>query len=130
MTIQYLPLTGHKALRAFNSFHTLMLGLKMLPLYSDVDYETFYEQIEEKSEEEKRTLIKQAIRFVPLEKEEVEALLCFAKDKNGIPYTSANIKNLQITEIAEIMCEVCMQIASIRVDMITDEEKKSLETSP
>jgi hypothetical protein len=124
MKIKVLPLEGAKALKAFNVFNTLMLGLKMLPLYVNVPYREFYASIPEKSDEEKENLIREAIAFVPLEQDEVESALAFCTDKNGIPYSKNNVKNMKINEIIDCVVAVCMEIGRIEITLTTESEKK------
>lgn len=120
-----LPLKGYKALRALNGFHALLLGLKMLPAYILEDYETFYSSFGEKSETEKEKLLKEAVMFVQLGQDEVEAIVSFASDKNGIPYQAANVKNLSLSEMFGIIVAVCMEIGKIKIELVTEAEKKN-----
>lgn len=123
--MKVLPLVGYKSLRALNVCHTLLLGLKMLPAYIGEPYEKFYASFEEKSDAEKETLIREAIVFVPLGQDEVEALITFVPDANGVPYSASNLKNLNPKELHEIIVAVCMEIAKIKIDLVTKEEKKN-----
>lgn len=124
MKVNVLPLVGFKSLRALNGFHALLLGLKMLPLYLDQDYATFYESFKDKSDSEKEGALRQAASFVELGREEVSALISFATDPNGIPYSDANSKTLKADELFEIIVAVCMEIGRIKIDLVTEEEKK------
>lgn len=124
-----LPLKGYKSLRALNAFHTLLLGMKMLPAYGLYSYEEFFKLFEEKNETQRETMLREAAVFVRLEPDEVEALVGFTADKNGVPYQAANVKNLGAGELHEIIVKVCMQIGRIKIDLVTPEEKKSSETS-
>lgn len=124
MNRKILPLTGYKSLRALNAFHALLLGLKMLPAYQAEGYEEFYASFSEKTESEKETLLREAAVFVQLAQDEVEALISFATDKNGVPYSSVNLKNLSAGELHEIIVAVCMEIGRIKIDLVTEEEKK------
>lgn len=125
-----LPLKGFKSLRALNAFHALLLGLKMLPQYIGQDYESFYESFKEKSESEKEKLLREAILFVELQEDEVEALISFATDKNGIPYSKVNLKNLGPDELHETIVAVCMAIGSIKITILSEAEKKNLSLGP
>lgn len=124
-----LPLKGYKSLKALNAFHALLLGLKMLPMYRAQSYETFYEGFKDKSEGEKETFLREAVIFVTLEQDEVEALICFACDKNKVPYTSVNLKNLGPEELHAIIVAVCMEIGRIKIDIVSESEKKKLGSS-
>jgi hypothetical protein len=130
VTVKLLPLQGYKSLKALNAFHTLLLGLKMLPAHMATDYETFYEAFNTKTEAEQETLLREAAAFVQLTPEEVEALLSFATDANGVPYGPVNIKTLGPKAIFEVIIAVCMEIGRIKIDLISGDEKKKSPTSP
>jgi hypothetical protein len=123
--IQVLELKGYKSLRAMNAFHALMLGLKMLPSYMGESYEEFFLRIQQMPHDDQKKMIKEAALFVELQKEEVEALVCFCSDKNGVPYTSENLKSLKPDEILEIIIAVCFEISKIKIDFVSDSEKKN-----
>ncbi len=123
--MRVLPLKGYKSLRALNGFSALLLGLKMLPAYISEGYETFYASFNDKTEAEKELLLKEAVLFVQLGQDEVEAIISFATDKNGVPYSSVNLKNLGAGELHEIIVAVCMEIGRIKIDLVSDEEKKN-----
>lgn len=128
--MKILPLKGYRSLRALNAFHALLLGLKMLPAYMGENYEEFYASFTEKSEAEKERLVREAALFVELQEDEVKALVSFATDKNGVPYSAVNIGNLDAGEIHEIIVAVCMEIGRIRIEIISEDEKKKLSVSP
>jgi hypothetical protein len=119
-----LELKGFKSLRALNAFHALLLGMKMLPDYINFSYESFFKIFEEKTDKEKETLIREAVLFVELDKEEVAAIACFCTDKNGVPYEKHNIDNLKPNELHEIIVAVCMEISKIKIDLVSEDEKK------
>lgn len=130
MAIKTLPLKGYKALKALNGFHALLFGLKMLPSYLAISYETFYASFKTKTPSEKETYLREAVAFVSLNQEEVEAIVTFATDKNGISYQSANVINLPLDELYEITVAVCMEIGRINIDIVSQDEKKNLNISP
>jgi hypothetical protein len=123
--MRVLELKGYKSLRAFNAFHALMLGLKMLPTYMGEQYETFFDRIQKMSDNDKKKMIKEAALFVELQKEEVEALVCFVADKNGVPFSSENLKNLTPADLVEIIVAVCFEISKIKIDFVSEDEKKN-----
>jgi len=125
--MKVLELKGYKSLRAFNAFHTLMLGLKMLPAYAMESYEEFYTKVDLMPESDQEKLVREALLFVNLSQDELEALLSFATDSNGIGYGPANIKNLGPKDMVEAAIPVCMAIAKIDVNLITADEKKNSE---
>ena len=119
------PLVGIKSLWALNSFHKLMLGVKMLPAYMGLAYEEFYERVEAMPPGDQEKVIREAVLFVDLNKDEVEALACFACDPNGIPYGPENLKSLGPDKLVEIMVAVCVEIAKIKINFVTEAEKKN-----
>lgn len=128
--IKVLPLVGFKALRAMNAFHSLLLGLKMLPIHLETDYIQFFESFKDKTDGEKETALRQALAFVELSKEEISAVLSFTVDDNGIPFSSVNIAQLNVEDLFERIVAVCMEIGKIKADLVSEEEKKKLLTSP
>jgi hypothetical protein len=128
--MQVLELRGLKSLRALNAFHTLMLGLKMLPSYMGESYEEFYARIESMSSLDQEKMIREAVLFVELQREEIEAIAGFCADSNGVPYTTANLKNLGPKELMEMIVAVCIEISKIKVTLASEVEKKNSLTSP
>lgn len=123
--MKVLELRGYKSLRALNVFHTLMLGLKMLPAYLGETYEEFFDRISKMDASAQEKMIREAALFVELQKEEVEAIISFCSDANGVPYSAENLKNLGPKDLHEIIVAVCMQIAKIKVDLVSEGEKKN-----
>lgn len=123
--MQVLELKGYKSLRAFNAFHALMLGLKMLPSYMGETYEEFLNRVQKMSPIDQEKMILEASLFVEIPKEELEAIICFCADKNGVPYTAENMKNLGPKEFQEMIVAVCMKIAQIKIDFVSEKEKKN-----
>lgn len=124
--MKLLPLKGYKSLKALNAFSALLLGLKMLPMYLSQTYEVFYEGFKNMDDDDKEKFLRQAVAFVQLEQDEVEAVICFACDKNGVPYSPVNLKNLGPDELHEIIVAVCMEIGRIKIDLVSESEKKKL----
>jgi hypothetical protein len=122
-------LKGYKSLKALNAFHALMLGLKMLPAYMAEQYEDFFSKVEQMNQLDQEKMIRHAVQFVELQPDEVDALVSFCQDKNGVPYGKENIKNLTAGELVEIVVAVCLEIAKIKIDFVTESEKKKSETS-
>lgn len=120
-----LELKGQKSIRALNAYCALVLGLKMLPAYMAEDYEPFLERIQAMPPEDQKKIFKEAALFVELQKEEVEALLSFVADPNGVPYSAENVKTLGPAQILDGIVAVCMEIAKIKIDFVSDTEKKN-----
>ncbi len=130
MTRKLLPLQGYKSLRVLNAFHSLLLGLKMLPAYMSEDYQTFFASFSKKSDQEKERNLREAAAFVQLSPDEVAAMVSFATDANGIAYTEINQGNLKPDELFEIIVAVCMEIGRIKIDLVSEDEKKKSLTTP
>ena len=119
-----LPLVGLESLHAFTAFNALLLGMKMLPDYAAIPYVDFYASVAAKSEADKETFIREALAFVTLSREEVGSLVSFCADKNGVPYGAANVKNLDVKELFDIVVTVCLAIGRIEITLVTEAEKK------
>jgi hypothetical protein len=118
-------LRGYKSLRALNAFSALVLGLKMLPAYMGEQYEDFLKRLQGMPEADQRAMLTHAAQFVELQKEEVEALVCFCRDGNGVPFSAENIKSLPPAQLIDAIVSVCMEIVKIRIDFVSDSEKKN-----
>lgn len=123
--MKVLELRGFKSLKALNAFHTLMLGVKMLPSYITESYEDFYGRVSQMPPQDQEKIIREAALFVELQKDEVEALVCFCADSNGVPYTAENLKALRPDQILEIVVAVCVEISKIKVNFVREDEKKN-----
>ena len=124
-----LTLTGIAGVRAFNVFHHVILGMKMLPINLEKGYEAFLGELHEKEDQERKKFFVSGLRFVPLEDSDIEAVLKFCLDSNGVPLCRANTKSMAAQTIIEHMADVFVEISKINVDLVTDEEKKNLKTS-
>jgi hypothetical protein len=110
---------------AFQAFHKLMLGLKMLPMYIGESYEEFYTKIDKMPSEDQEKMIREAVLFVPLDHEEIYSLAQFACDKNGVPYSPINMKSLPAEDIFEILVNVAKEMIKIKVKFVSETEKKN-----
>ena len=125
-----LPLKDYKSLRALNAYCALMIGMKMLPAHAHLSLEEFFSLVEAMTPEDQVTILTNGAKIVALEPEEVKALVCFCTDKNGIPYSQENIKNLGPGELVEVIVTVCMEVLqNINIDLITKDEKKNSNPS-
>ncbi len=123
--MKVIELKGFKSLRALNAFNALVLGLKMLPAYMSESYEEFLARVHAMPAGDQEKLLREAVLFVELRKEEVEAMVCFCLDPNEVPYSAENLKNLDPKQLVDIIVAVCMKIAEIKIDIITESEKKN-----
>ncbi len=122
--MKVLELKGYKSLQALNAFHKLILGLKMLPAYMTESYEDFLNRIEVMPIQDKEKMIREAALFVELQKEEVEVMVGFCTDPNGVPWQAENIKSLGPAEIFECIVAVSMEMVKIKIDLVSESEKK------
>ncbi len=125
-----LPLKGSKSHTALTALSALIIGLKMIPAYQHMTLEELTELIESMEPEDQLKVITTAARVVPLEDSELKALVCFCTDRNGVPYTSENLKNLGPSELVEVIVVVCMEIiTNLDIDLVTKDEKKNSSPS-
>lgn len=122
-------LIGLPSLRAFNVFHKLMLGIKMIPAYAHLSYETFLNLVQSMPPEDQEKVIREAVIFVDLEPEEVQAVAKFCADKNGISFGPEQLKSLPPDQLVEVIVAVCKEISKIKIDLISEDEKKNSKTS-
>lgn len=125
MKPQVAELKGMKAYQAFCVFHKMMFGLKMIPEYITESYEDFFARVDSLDQDAKLKFIQKAAIFVNLDEEELEALVCLAKDPNGVPYGPTNLKSLTPDQYISIIVAVCFEISKIKIDFLTESEKKN-----
>ena len=118
-------LVGLKSLYALQAYGKIILGLKMLPMYMAHDYSEFFKKVEEMSPADQEKIIRQGVFLVDLEDEEVGNLVRFCKDANGVPYSVENMKKIKAETIYEILVTVCLEIAKIKPQLLTGDEKKN-----
>lgn len=124
--IKVAPLVGYKSYLALSAFHTLMLGLKMIPEYLGESYEEFFARVDAMSPEDQDAIIRKAVLFVPLQPDELEAILSFTTDANGVSYGPHNMGNLAPDVLHEHIVAVVSEVAKIKVHFLTEKEKKKL----
>ncbi len=112
------------SLRVLNAFNALMLGLKMLPAYMGETYEEFLGRIHDMPPEDQEKMIREAVHFVQLQRDELEAIMSFAEDSNGVPYCQASLKTIEADTLVNGIVAVCMQIAKMKIDLVSEDEKK------
>lgn len=122
-------LIGTDAFRAMQVYCKLVLGLKMLPMYETFEFSDFFNLIGDMPEVDKKIVLKEALLLVDLNNDEIAQLCSFGLDKNGVPLSKNNIKSLTIPDQFEVMLEVCLKLTDIKVDSITDDQKKNSITS-
>ncbi len=129
--IKVLTLEGIESVYPVQGFHKLMFGLKMLPSYLSESYSDFFSRIDLMDEEGQEKMIREALRFVRLDGEEIMDLLRWATDQNGVRYSKDNTKNLTPDQINDIITAVCMEVSRAhKVSFVSEDEKKNLKISP
>lgn len=108
---------GIAGARAYHSALALVRSLWYIP--KDVDHATFKEMsdwFDMLDYDNKRKYLKLAVEDgAMLEDKEIEALLKFARDENGVPICKENIENLTPFEIHELILEVSWEILKAKV---------------
>lgn len=96
-----------------------------MPAYMGESYESFFGRVQEMPHHDQIKIIREAALFVELQKEEVEAIVTFCEDKNGVAYCKENLADMKPDQILEMIVAVCGEIAKIKIDLVTDNEKKN-----
>ena len=123
-----LPLEGIQSYYAVQAVHKLLYGVKMLPHYQYLTYETFLASLDNMSEVEQEDLLREAITFVKLEQEEILDMCKFCSDVNNVPYGLLQLKTAKPEFIFEIIVKVAMNVMRAhKVRLVTDTEKKKSE---
>lgn len=122
--IKVLELKGLKSLRALNVFSSLAIGLKMTPDYAEETFVGFFQRLQDMPEADQRAKFTEAAMLVNLDFDEVISVAAFCTDKNGVPYSAENIKSLGPNQLVQIIVAVCMEIVKIKIDSVTEDEKK------
>ncbi len=108
---------GINGARAYHAALTLIRSLWHIPFATPHnDFAKMSNWFDELSDEEKRKYLQLAVNDgAMLEEREIEWLLLFAKDKNGIPIGKETIKNLNPFEIHEAILDVACEIFKVRL---------------
>lgn len=123
--IKLLPLKGPDTYWALHSYIKLLLGLMMLPMYMGKTFEEFSEFIEKMPVDDRKKIVHQAVLLVTLTPDEVSALIKFATDKNGVPFSHENTKQLEPAEFMAILHAVTQAIAALEPNFLSPAEKKN-----
>jgi len=98
----------------------------MLPSYQSESYEDFYARLDELDLAAQETILREAAFFVELQKDELEAIMSFCTDANGVPYDASNIANLSPGQFIDYIVAVCMEFAKMKVSLVTEARKKKI----
>lgn len=120
--------TGIDGLRAYKVMASLVRSLYFLAEITsecakatqtkpeDMSFDVFFRWFDSLDKDRKRSLFKlSAIHGITLDQEELFALLKYTKDANGVPVSKANIGNLTVTQIANNIVDVCMELSEENV---------------
>ena len=108
---------GIKGLYAFKALQTLLLSYFLLPEFKiqNEKYDDFLRRFSEMDDGEKKEVLNKALYFAGIEPAEIEALICFASDSNGVPYCKNNINNLSVEQLFNLIIDVCLEVSKIKV---------------
>ncbi len=108
---------GIKGLYAFKALQTLLLSYFLLPEFKEPNekYDDFLKRFSEMDDSQRKEVLQKSLYFAGIEPAEIEALICFATDNNGVPYCRNNINNLSIEQLFSIIIDVCLEVARIKV---------------
>lgn len=124
-SVKVLPLKGPDTYWALQSYIKLLFGLKMLPVYASLSIEEFFDKIEKMPVEDRRKVVREAVLMVTLDRDELNSLMKFAADKNGVPFTHENTKSLEPNEVMNIVHAVTQAIAALEPNFLSVSEKKN-----
>jgi hypothetical protein len=122
--IKVLELRDYDGLKVYQAFNSLLLGMKMLPMYQELSFEEWVNLIDLMPEDKQENVIRMGAQFVVLENEDIRSIISFCCDPNSVPYSKENIKNLNPLELIECVVAVSMKIIRFKVDFLSDSEKK------
>lgn len=125
MSIKVLPLVEYPSYVALVSFQHLMLGLKMIPEYASESFEGFMARIQALPHDDQIMMVRKAAMFVKMDREDIESILYFCTDKNGVRYSKENMKNLGPDEIIDMIVAVCAEIIKMKTNFLSEKEKKN-----
>lgn len=116
-TITEKEFKGIAGAKAYHSALALIRSLWYIP--KDIDHDSFVEMsnwFDKLDDENKRKYLKLAVEDgAMLQPEEIESLLKFAKDENGVPICKENIENLTGFEIHDLILNVSCEILKSKV---------------
>lgn len=125
--MEIMEIKGPRSLRGLTVFNQLMVSVKvLLPEFWALEYEQYFELMQNKSLDEKSVYLKRAILLNEgIKEDDIIAMLSFVKDSNNIPYSAASIKSLSPAQIVEMIHAVGMKYAEMEISMLSESEKKN-----
>lgn len=129
MIIKTKELSGLSSYSAMQVFYKVLVGLKMYVAYAHFEPQEFFDHVAQLDIAGKEKVVREGLMLVPLDREEIMTLASFCTDANGVPFSTENMTKLKPTDILEILVKSCMQLVHIRIDFVTEDEKKNSETT-
>lgn len=120
-----VDLVGYESIRALNVYGALLIGGKNIPGYVDMPFDQYFETIRTMPPAQQENFFRICVAVVPLEREEVEAIVCFCLDPLGVPYSRMQLKSMPLKDVFDVIISVCLEIAKFKIDFVSESEKKN-----
>lgn len=124
-SIRVKELRGYESVWALNAYYLLVFGLGSEQAVLGQDYDTTAANFEALPEHKKETQLRHALQIVNLSAADMQNLLFFALDANGIPYAQKKPEQLGPEELVEAMLAVCLAISRITPRTCPTDAKKN-----
>jgi len=118
-------LSGIESLGPFNIFYMLMFGLNQLPPYNGEKFSDFMLRVQQMPPNEQENIIRLAAVLIHLDPDEVGLCVRFFEDNQGVPYDRTNVRNLTPSDLFEMIIQATKAVASIPINLVTQDEKKN-----
>lgn len=123
--IKVLPFKGPDSYWALQTYIKLLFGLKMLPMYMGETLDEFFGKIEQMNQDDRKKIVRQSVIMVTLDRDELNSLVRFAADPNGVPYSQENLAKMDPNQIMEILHAVTQELAALEPHFLSASEKKN-----
>lgn len=118
-------LKGYPSIRAYAVYQRILLGLLSIPAVLGIAPQDFIDGFEDKPRDERRILLIKACAVMDLSDDEIDSLLYFAVDNNGVALSRINTAALGPKELTEVIVEVCLMASDAKVHSLTKDQKKN-----
>lgn len=125
MSVKVKELRGLESVWALNAYHTLVRGLAIEQACMGQEMDVTFAKFEALDAAGKERELRRAFSLVNLPEEDMQNLLLFALDANGIPYGKRTLKNIGPADLIEAMVAVCLEIAKITPRVCPEDVKKN-----
>lgn len=125
MMIKTKELRGLESVWALNAYHTLVRGLAIEQACMGQEMDATFAKFEALDAAGKERELRRAFTLVNLSEEDMQNLLRFALDANGIPYSDRPLKKTGPEELIEAMVAVCLEISKITPRVCPEDVKKN-----